>query len=496
LIFIPALLLPSWWYYRNLTLYGDLLGWNAFIAVLGKRAAPASLLQLWGERESFTRSFWGLFGGVNIPMSDWIYTALNTIALVALIGLALFIVQSAITLFRHLPSATRHSPFAARYLLLFGHLALIGYGLIQWATITWSSQGRLIFSGLSAIGVLIALGLRTILPTRIRPLALAAIILFMAAVTVVAPFAFIAPAYADPPALTPDQIAAIPHRANVDFGAPGFPAEMRLLGYSLDSAFATPGSQLTLILYWQSLVAMDRDWSVFVHVIDENQIVVAQRDTFPGLGLMPTRKWEVGRTLADTYVTTIPPTTYAPSEAAIEIGLYDYATGDRLLVATEGGPDAGRDALTLSPLAIAANPGSAPNPQSFNFGGQIELIGYDMDRRALSPGESLTLTLHWRGLKPMAKNYSVFAHVRGAGETLWGQSDSWPLDGAAPTAAWAPNQIVADIRVLPLKFDTPPGVYDVEVGLYDERGVRLQLLLPDGRLTDNFVYLSKIRVLP
>jgi hypothetical protein len=41
-----------------------------------------------------------------------------------------------------------------------------------------------------------------------------------------------------------------------------------------------------------------------------------------------------------------------------------------------------------------------------------------------------------------------------------------------------------------------PGVYDVEVGLYDEAGTRLQLLLSDGRLTDNFIYLAKIRVLP
>ena len=37
---------------------------------------------------------------------------------------------------------------------------------------------------------------------------------------------------------------------------------------------------------------MDRDWSVFVHVVDENEIVIAQRDTYPGLGLMPTRRVE------------------------------------------------------------------------------------------------------------------------------------------------------------------------------------------------------------
>jgi 4-amino-4-deoxy-L-arabinose transferase-like glycosyltransferase len=496
LVFLPALLLPSWWYIRNLQLYGDLLGWNAFIAVLGKRQAPASLAQLWGERESFTRSYWGLFGGVNVPMSDWIYTALNTVALIAIIGLSVFLIRSVVLFLRtnsNSPLLVSLSP-CFPYFLLFAQLALLLYGLIQWATITWSSQGRLVFSGISAIAVLMTLGLRTLLPGRVRSTGFGAIAIFMAAVTLISPFSFISPKYADPPSLTQEQIAAIPDRLNADFGSLTFPPEMRLLGYKLDTAEVTPGGAVRLTLYWQSLVAMDRDWSVFVHVLDENQIVVAQRDTYPGLGLMPTRKWPVGRTLADTYVINLSPTTYAPGQASIEIGLYDYNSGERLLIVS--GQQAGKDALTLAPLTIVANAGDLPNPQTFNFGNQIELAGYEMDRRALAPGEALTLTLYWRGLKPMTTNYSVFAHVRGAGESLWAQSDSWPQDGAAPTAAWIPGETVSDIRALTLKPDTAPGVYDVEVGLYDENGNRLQLVLPDGRLTDNFVFLSKIRVLP
>lgn len=502
-VFLPALIIPSWWYYRNLVLYGDLLGWSAFIAVLGKRAAPASLAQLWGERESFTRSYWGLFGGVNVPMSDWVYTALNTIALAALLGLAAFFLRQLASLLRAVPTST--SRFSLRrltpvlpYAILFAHLALILYGLVTWATVTWSSQGRLVFSGISAIAVLLVLGLRMIIPARIRPFALGAIVLFMAAVTAASPFAFIAPAYADPPRLADSEIAAIPHRAEVDFGSINFPPEMRLLGYALESDSVKPGSAMRLTLYWESLAVMDRDWSVFVHVVDENGIVVAQRDTYPGLGLMPTRKLAAGQTLADAYAINVPPTTYSPGSAKIEIGLYDYNTGDRLIVVTEGLPDSGRDALTLSPLVIAANPGDAPNPQSLNFGGQVELIGYDMDRRTLhlSNSDSLTLTLYWRGIRQMTTNYSVFAHVRGAGESLWAQSDSWPQDGAAPTTTWAVGQVVAETRTLAIKPDIAPGVYDVEVGLYDENGIRLQLVLPDGRLTDNFVYLAKIRILP
>lgn len=495
LVFLPALLIPSWWYIRNLQLYGDLLGWNAFIAVLGKRQAPASLAQLWGERESFTRSYWGLFGGVNVPMSDWIYTALNTIALLAIVGCAIFIVTRLIGLFRRRWDLGFWK-LGFPYFLLIAQFALLLYGLIQWATITWSSQGRLVFSGISAIAVLMTLGLRTLLPIRVRSTVFGAVAAFMAGVTLISPFSFISPKYADPPSLTQEQIAAIPNRLDADFGSLTFPPEMRLLGYKLDTTQVMPGGAVKLTLYWQSLVAMDRDWSVFVHLLDEKQIVVAQRDTYPGLGLMSTRKWVVGRTLADTYVINLSPTTYAPGEADIEIGLYDYNSGERLLIVSGEHAERGKDALRLAPLTIAANAGDLPNPQTFNFGNQVQLAGYEMDRRALAPGESLTLTLYWRGLKPMTTNYSVFAHVRGAGESLWAQADSWPQDGAAPTAAWIPGETVSEARTLALKPDTAPGVYDVEVGLYDEKGNRLQLVLPDGRLTENFVFLSKIRVLP
>jgi len=51
---------------------------------------------------------------------------------------------------------------------------------------------------------------------------------------------------------------------------------------------------------------------------------------------------------------------------------------------------------------------------------------------------------------------------------------------------------------LTVKPETPPGLYDVEVGLYDGATLeRLRVIADDGRLTDaDFVFLSRIRVLP
>ena len=89
---VPVLLIAGWWYLRNIQLYGDPTGINAFIDVLGRRAAPASLAQLWGERWGFMLSYWGLFGGVNVPLDNWVYHVLNALAIVGVVGVIVYFV--------------------------------------------------------------------------------------------------------------------------------------------------------------------------------------------------------------------------------------------------------------------------------------------------------------------------------------------------------------------------------------------------------------------
>ncbi|MBI4772115.1 MAG: hypothetical protein HY784_17285, partial [Chloroflexi bacterium] len=93
IVFGVAATVAGWWYYRNLTLYGDWLGWSTFVAVLGKRTVPASLAQLWGEHAGFMQSYWGLFGGVNLPMPGWVYGALNAVAVAGALGICLWIAR-------------------------------------------------------------------------------------------------------------------------------------------------------------------------------------------------------------------------------------------------------------------------------------------------------------------------------------------------------------------------------------------------------------------
>jgi 4-amino-4-deoxy-L-arabinose transferase-like glycosyltransferase len=481
----------GWWYLRNWLLYRDPLGLNTFVAIVGPRVPQPTLRQLLGEWEGFVKAFWGLFGGVNVAMEPAAYWVLNALAILGLVGLMIALGRTLFSRFTFHASRDRTSLITCYPLLILltWPIALF-LALIRWTTVTKASQGRLMFPAISAIAVLLALGWSQWVPRRCEKWLLAIVGSLMFALAAMAPFRYIAPAYAKPVLLSEAEIAKIPDRLDVTFGG-----KARLLGYEASDEETRPGESVEVTLYWQSLAEMDRDYTVFVHLLDENDLVIAQRDTYPGLGTYPTRLWRVGDAFADRYVLTLPPTVFTPCTGRFEVGLYDFSSGERLLVT---GPDEQPmgDNVRFHQIAVLPREDSpVPNPVDFNFEGQIALVGYDLDRRTARPGETIHLTLYWRALAEMEEDYTVFTHVLGEEDRLWAQMDSQPQGGAAPTSSWQVGQVIEDHYNLAVKPDTPPDVYDIEVGLYlAATGRRLGVLDEGGRLQDNRVLLSKVRV--
>lgn len=89
-----------------------------------------------------------------------------------------------------------------------------------------------------------------------------------------------------------------------------------------------PDTTLTVTLRWQDITPFTDDYKVFVHAIDAQGKIWAQRDAPPLNGARPTRTWQRGELLTDTYALTIPPN--APANLSIAIGLYREDTGVRL----------------------------------------------------------------------------------------------------------------------------------------------------------------------
>lgn len=491
---LPALLIAGWWYARNVQLYGDWLGWNAFLAVLGQRAHPASLAQLWDERWGFLMSYWGLFGGVNVPMDDWIYVAFNAILAVSVAGFVVYLGRTVYRFYREQATgAGGKGPLAFLLVFTSHHFALVLclllsaaviYGVIQWATVTWSSQGRLVFTAISALNVLLALGLAGWLPRRWAQRLLALVGIFFFMVAAAAPFVWIQPAYTP---VYAGSSAALAHPVDLDFGS-----QIRLVSYEVDKSELFAGESVEVRLLWQAQQPMTRTWSVFVHLHDPVlDAPIAQRDMYPGQGLAATPLLQPGDRLLDRYVIQVPPAVIAPAELQLNVGLYDYATGERLRLTD------GRDAASLTTLVLQSRPGSVPNALHVNFEDAITLVGFEMSSRRALPGELITMTLYWQAEQPLARDYQFFVQVLGAENRRWAAADITPAPGTREWSVGAQQSIS-----FPLAFDaeTPVGVYPVIAGIYwqeaDGSWQRLQTVTAEGRLTDDFVVLTHVRVLP
>lgn len=497
-----VLLIAGWWYLRNWQLYGDPLGQNVFVEILGQRDVPADLTQLWRERVSFIRGYWGNFGGLNVLMPAWVYTVLNTLLVLATLGLILPLLSHALALIqnRQRRSSTdssiwRFSPWLLA--LLWPVLVVVPW--IMWATTTWSSQGRLVFSAISVWSLLFALGWRNLtrlLPKGLRSPAFFAVSLFMLTISLIAPFAWIRPAYARPTALTEIQVDAISQRVDVTFFHPSG-GQIKLLGYDAPVQAVYPGQTAPVTLYWEAIEPFGNDYTIFLHVLDAHELVATQRDAFPGMGTLSTQWLEPGQRWAERRVLVVPDNAYSPNQTVLELGLYDYSTGERLAAVDAEGQLLG-DNVRFGQISIQAHPADVPNPITIDFGGELELVGYDLDQRALQPGETATLTLYWRGQRPMNTNYSISTQFVDQHGVKAAQKDAWPFDGAAPTLLWEPGTLIEEPRELVISDSTPPGVYDVYVVVYPSSDPDSLLVVtpPGGRLQTDHIVLTTIRILP
>ncbi|MGQ9683501.1 MAG: hypothetical protein ACUVX9_13250, partial [Anaerolineae bacterium] len=121
--------------------------------------------------------------------------------------------------------------------------------------------------------------------------------------------------------------------------------QIRLLGYDLAETAAQPGAVLHLTLYWQALRRPERDYTVFVHLLDAQGAVRGQHDSAPLNGRRPTTGWVPGEVLVDTYDIPVAANA-APGPHRLEIGLYYPASGARLPV-TRGGQPTGDERVLL-----------------------------------------------------------------------------------------------------------------------------------------------------
>jgi hypothetical protein len=377
----------------------------------------------------------------------------------------------------------------AQGLLLAGVWFLLLFAsLVQYMVTTPSDEGRLLFPGIAAFSLLLALGLETAVPRRefvegSRPepvegarrwVATARVVVAggLLLLAVASPFGAIVPRYARPLERSTADIPQDALLTDTVFGG------VRLAGIDIEPKTARPGETVSVTLYWETRAAPLVALRAVVQLWTFGGRLVGQHDRTPAGDLYPPDLWRDGDVVLDTYRFTL--VEERPAMCHVTVLVLD---GDELL-----GRASSPSALELVGLPVSAD--DVPLPLTVSLGGQIELIGYDVPALC-SSGETLGITLYWRGLVDMDEDYTVFVHLVGEDGTLYGQGDGPPLNNDYPTSYWSPGEVLADARTIPLHDGWPDGGY-LLVGLYRlADGARLPVFTADGaRMQDDAIRLK------
>jgi len=137
---------------------------------------------------------------------------------------------------------------------------------------------------------------------------------------------------------------AIEFESVQDSGA-RFGETIMLETYALTTNTVNAGDVLRLQLMWMTNAPLTTRYKVFMQLLDSNGVLVAQRDSEPSGGLLPTLYWAVDSAVTDNHALVIPPD-LAAGDYTLIIGLYDGNNPSTRLPVDDG------DYLTLSQITV------------------------------------------------------------------------------------------------------------------------------------------------
>jgi hypothetical protein len=318
-----ALIISGWWYLRNTQLYGDPLGLAVFRAEFMTQAFESGNPAAWGSALiTLHESFWARFGWMNVRPPTWVIWCYTTLAVLAITGIGLRmraiqlhqirLIDARIWLIITLPLIT------GVWLVSFAFTA----GLVAW-------QGRLLFPALPALAILAAYGLHycaSILANQYRrQIALIGAVLFAGLATWL-PFGVIKPSYPfyTLPAAVAESRITNPIYARFARRPDERGASLRNIAI-LGDAKATQTLQIQLL--WNALGRQNRDWWVFIHLVDAQETIMAEDNRQPTDGAFPMLQWVAGDWVESTHPLILP-ANLQPGSYRLRIGLW-YPNNNR-----------------------------------------------------------------------------------------------------------------------------------------------------------------------
>ncbi|MBC7263238.1 MAG: glycosyltransferase family 39 protein [Chloroflexi bacterium] len=266
--------------------------------------------------------------------------------------------------------------------------------------------------------------------------------------------------------------------------------ELALVGHTLAGAHAIAGQKLTVWLYWEAQERPSTDYKIRLTLRDQDGQILGQ-SLWPVAGLeYPTTSWPQGERLRVPYRLPVAPNA-SPGEGTLFINLQ---RGDGTMVLRE---DLSLLNVPVEPRQYLFQMPPIQHPISAQLGESITFLGYDLATSSVKSGEVLEVTLYWKALADIGEDYKGFVHLLDTTGILRAQRDTVPQNGARPTSGWIAGEIVVDHYALPIGVDVVPGVYTLEVGLYNEAtGMRLPVQVGGSDIPERRILLGTVEIQP
>jgi 4-amino-4-deoxy-L-arabinose transferase-like glycosyltransferase len=474
----PAL---AWWLFQNVILRLSYFG--AYAKTLSQVRAflvPSTI----AERVNWYSfldtlqyafiTFWAVFGWGNIGLETWIYDLVAFVCLLAGVGLLFFLSRESRPRVRLGSVILMADVFFVTALPMYISLYKEKIFLMP---------GRYILPAISAVSLLLSVGLAGPVPARVARTLMAVVAAVMFVFTLLVPFRYILPAYAEPPTLSQADVQTIQNPLDVNFDN-----KAELLGYDVGRGRVRVGEAISITLHWHCLSRMEHNYTLSVQVLGPDCQAYGGLNLYPGRGNFATSLWQVGDTFSETYWIPVAPDVPAPVMGRIKVALFIDDPAQEHLPLLDPQEQVVDHSAVFGRIKIV--PRERPeyvieNQVHYELGGKAALIGYELtspvDREA-----SLDLRLYWQALSDLDEDYTVFVHWLDEGGRTLTQQDNQPRNGTYPTGLWDEKEIVEDLYNLPVPAELPAGrapvllavgMYRLEtlerLAVFDENGQRL-----------------------
>ncbi|MCX7682818.1 MAG: glycosyltransferase family 39 protein [Anaerolineae bacterium] len=469
LVCCTAGLVSGWWFWRNLQLYGDPIGWNVWMATYSEFARKLPLSWDYAGRflwDQFT-SFWGRFGWGRVLLPTGLYLALLVLTLAGLWGLARHLQRTPSV--SHPISAPPIPHWRSRKMAVL--LVIVGSFLAA----TWrlglsqdtvAAQGRFLFPALPAIATLLTVGWAEWWPQERREKACRLLLGGPPLLSICVALCLLLPVHTQP---IREQL---PSNAQVvSQGALG--EWWEIIGWSAPAP--TSGKDWPLTLYWRARRPLTEETRRlapyrYIRLLDLNGQVLAGSEGVPTHGRFPPPAWSPDVIVADTARLRL--------SSDVRPGLVNILVGFRFRE--------GEDISRIIGQAMIRRSGRVPPPLctiEVRVGPWARLVGYGLSQ---ARPNITRLSLYWKmeSREAIPEDYHVFVHVvDGRTAELVAQADSPPCGGHCPTSLWRRGDLWIDEHdILPPQDSMTTGApLLLKVGWYSiETGERVPAFGPEG----------------